>query len=147
MLRWLLGIQRGIPRVVLGGQAEIIRRDCEASYLNICVHTGSSSGENTEELRSSVQDRKQNDSTLHMWCWLGSHRLTLFYSPLWFVNWSPAPCWHSDPNGGELLPSRHALTSLLTPPPPLSSTLPPPSGLTSASTPPFGILLGFTAAG
>lgn len=45
-----------------------------------------------------------------------SNRLTLFYSPLWLVNWSPAPCWHSDPDGEELLLSRHALTSLFHPP-------------------------------
>ncbi len=59
-----------------------------------------------------------NDFTLHMRCWLAplvSNRLTLSYSPLWLVNWSPAPCWHSDPNGGELMLSRHALTSLLPP--------------------------------
>lgn len=44
-----------------------------------------------------------------------------FAARLWLVNWSPVPCWHSDPNGGELLLSRHALTSLLHPL--LSSTL------------------------
>ena len=66
-----------------------------------------------------------------------SNRLTLFYSPSWLVNWSPAPCWHSDPNGGELLLSRHALTSLLHPPPPFfSSTLPPSQACNLCSHPP-----------
>lgn len=65
--------------------------------------------------------RRVLEMTLHYiwdadWVLLSSNRLTLFYSPSWLVNWSPAPCWHSDPNGGELLLSRHALTSLLHPP-------------------------------
>lgn len=65
-----------------------------------------------------------NDFTLHMRSWLRSDRLTLFCGPSWLVNWSPAPCWHSDPNGRELLLSRHALTSLFPPPP---SFITPPS--------------------
>lgn len=61
-----------------------------------------------------------------------SNRLTLFYSLSWLVNWSPAPCWHSDHNGGELLLSCHALppSSIPSPPPFINpawiSDLPPP---------------------
>lgn len=56
-----------------------------------------------------------------------------------FVNWSPAPCWHSDPNGRELLLSRHALTS------PLFFFINPSSisGLTSAPPPHLLLTLWF----
>ena len=36
--------------ITLGGQAEKVSRDCRASHSDICVHTCTSSGENTEEL-------------------------------------------------------------------------------------------------
>ena len=43
-----------------GGQADKVCRNCGAPHLDICVHTGTSSGENTQELRSQVHVWKQH---------------------------------------------------------------------------------------